>query len=67
MSKGHKGIENKDYIREMHGLRSSNASGTHKDKRTRRVRTRNSSKKAAIRFSADGRFRLSKAMRVLVD
>lgn len=40
MSKEHKGIENKDYIREMHGLRSSNASGTHKDKRTRRVRTR---------------------------
>lgn len=55
-----KGIANKKYAREIHELRRSNASGVHKDKRTKRVRTRGSSKKAAIRYSADGRFRYVK-------
>lgn len=56
---GKKGISNPKYAREMHELRSSNASGTHKDKRTKRVRTRSTSRKAAIRFSSDGRFSVS--------
>jgi hypothetical protein len=44
----HKGIENPRYAREMHELRSSNAAGTHLDKRTRRIRTRQASTRKAI-------------------
>jgi hypothetical protein len=44
----HKGIANPRYAREMHELRSSNAAGTHLDKRTRRVRTRQASTRKAI-------------------
>lgn len=52
------GIENRKYIRKMNELRRSNASGIHEDRRTKRKRSRSDSKKAAIRFSKDGRFRL---------
>jgi len=43
-----KGVENKPYIEAMRGLRSSGAAGTHADKRTKRARTRNASKRKDI-------------------
>lgn len=45
----HRGIANPRYAREMHELRSSNAAGTHLDKRTRRSRTRSAAVRKAIR------------------
>jgi ethanolamine ammonia-lyase small subunit len=44
----HKGIANPRYAREMHELRRSGAAGLHLDKRTKRVRTRQSSEFKAI-------------------
>lgn len=46
------GVANPRYAREMHGLRSSNAAGTHQDRRTRRARSRGSALRMAI--SRDG-------------
>lgn len=46
----HRGVENHKYAVEMHGLRSSNAAGTH-DARPNRQRTRSTAKRAAIRSS----------------
>lgn len=43
----HRGIENHKYIVEMHGLRSSNAAGTHSNKPNRQ-RTRATARKVAI-------------------
>lgn len=43
----HRGIENHQYAVEMHGLRSSNAAGTHSNKPNRQ-RTRATAKKVAI-------------------
>ena len=45
----HRPTANPRYAREIHGLRSSNASGTHADRRTKRVRSRAAKKAAAIR------------------
>lgn len=44
----YRGVENHRYAVEMHGLRSSNAAGTHADKRTRRERDRNSQNRRAV-------------------
>lgn len=43
------GIANKPYIEGMRGIRQSNASGTHLDKRYKRNRTRNAQLRNAIR------------------
>lgn len=43
-----KGVGNHRYAVEMHGLRSSNAAGTHADKRTRRERDRASQTRRAV-------------------
>jgi hypothetical protein len=37
------------YARDIHGLRSSNAAGTHADGRERRARTRGAAKARAVR------------------
>lgn len=44
----HRGIENHQYAVEMHGLRSSGASGTHGDRRFKRERSKNASRSKAI-------------------
>jgi len=44
----HRGIANPAYALAMSELRRSNASGTHADKRTRRVRTRSASKRRSL-------------------
>jgi hypothetical protein len=45
----YRAVANPVRAREMHELRSSNAAGTHLDKRTRRIRTRSVSVRKAIR------------------
>lgn len=45
----YKAVANPRYAREMHELRSSNASGTHGDRRTKRNRDRSSQNRNAIR------------------
>lgn len=49
----HKGIANPKYAREIAELRRSGASGIHLDKRTKRLRTRQSSEYRDIRESMD--------------
>lgn len=44
----HCGIANPKYAREIHGLRSSNAAGTHLDRRTKRNRTRSTQRRTAL-------------------
>ena len=39
----YRGIENKQYARDIHGLRSSGAAGVMQDERDRRARTRSAS------------------------
>lgn len=46
--KKYRGIANPAYALAMVELRRSNASGTHADKRTKRVRTRSASKRRAV-------------------
>lgn len=43
-----KGVANHRYAVEMHGLRSSNAAGTHADRRTRRERERSAQTRRAV-------------------
>lgn len=50
--KKYSGIENSRYAREIHGLRSSGASGPHGDRRTRRARTRSSERSKAINYAS---------------
>lgn len=52
-TKKHRGIANPKYAREIHELRRSNASGQHLDKRTKRLRTRQSSEYRDIRESME--------------
>lgn len=42
-------MDNKNYVHGMQELRRSNASGTHKDKRSRRARTRAAAKIRAMK------------------
>lgn len=44
-----KNVANPAYAEGMRQLRSSNASGTHADKRDKRARTRNAAKKRALK------------------
>lgn len=46
------GVANPEMAAAMRGLRSSNAAGTHADKRTRRARTRSAALRAALRSDA---------------
>ncbi len=45
----HKNLPNPEFSRAMHGLGSSSATEKHKDRRTRRARTRADAKKRALR------------------
>lgn len=45
----HTGGANPERAKAMHGLRSSNAAGTHGDRRTKRNRSRNAQRRNAIR------------------
>lgn len=45
----HAPTANPRYAREMHELRSSNASGIHADRRTKRARSRSAQRARAIR------------------
>lgn len=50
--KKHSGVENSRYAREIHGLRSSGASGYHGDRRTKRARTRSVQRSRAINYAS---------------
>jgi len=45
----HSNLPNPDFQRAMHGLGSSSATEQHKDRRTRRARTRSTERQRAIR------------------
>lgn len=45
----HRNIANPDFQRAMHGLGSSSATEKHKDRRTRRARTRATERSRAVR------------------
>lgn len=47
--KKHKNIANPEMAKAMRDLRTSNAAGTHLDKRTKRIRTRQASKQKNIK------------------
>lgn len=49
--KKYSGVENSRYAREIHGLRSSGASGYHGDRRTKRARTRSAKRAKAIAYA----------------
>lgn len=42
-------MSNKPYVEGMQGLRQSSAAGPHKDKRTKRIRTRGAAKARAVK------------------
>ncbi|MEQ7845759.1 hypothetical protein [Nocardioides kribbensis] len=48
------GVANPELARALVELRRSNAAGTHLDRRTRRLRTRDAAVSRAIRDTADG-------------
>lgn len=45
----HRNVANPERAKAMHGLRSSNAAGTHADRRTARARSRQAARVRAIR------------------